>query len=388
MTISSVTLSGANPSDFSESNTCGSSLAASANCTISVTFHPTATGTRTVSVLISDNGAGGPQAIPVTGLGTDVKLSANSESFPGTNVGQTSAATTVALTNVGNTTLTISSISLGGTNPSDFTETNNCGSSVAASGSCTLTLTFHPTAVGARSASVSISDNGGGSPQTIFLTGTGTSTQTQQVKLSPSSVTFFPPVAVGETTSALKTTLTNTGSAALTISGISVKGADPSDFTQTNICGSSVAAGANCIINITFHPTAIGTRTASVSISDNAVGSPQVVPLTGHGTDVKLSGNGHGFPTTSVGQTSSPWTVTLTNVGSTALSITSISLGGTDRSDFSETNNCGNSVAASGSCTLTMTFHPKATGTRSATVSISDNGGSSPQTISLSGTGQ
>jgi hypothetical protein len=80
--------------------------------------------------------------------------------------------------------------------------------------------------------------------------------------------------------------------------------------------------------------------------------------------------------------------VTLTNVGPTALGISSITLGGTNPSDFTETNNCGSSVASNGSCTLTMTFHPTVTGTRSASVSISDNGGASPQTISLSGTGQ
>src|SRR5437016_4465307 len=86
---------------------------------------------------------------------------------------RTSAQRMVTATTVGNTSLSISSISLGGTNPSDFSETNTCGTSVVASGSCTLTFAFHPTVTGTRSASVSISDNGGASPQKISLTGTG-----------------------------------------------------------------------------------------------------------------------------------------------------------------------------------------------------------------------
>jgi hypothetical protein len=389
LTITGISLGGANPSDFTQTNTCGSSVAAGAHCGISVTFHPTAAGTRSASVLISDDASGSPQSIAVSGLGTEVKLSATSESFPAIAVGQTSAPQTVTLTNVGSTALSITSISVAGTNPSDFTETNNCGSSVAASGSCTLTFTFHPTATGTRSASVSITDNGGASPQTISLSGTGGTSSGAQVQLSPSTVTFYAPIAVGQTTTNPKTvTLTNTGTATLSITSIAMSGADPSDFSQTNTCGSSVAAGATCTISINFQPTAIDTRTASVSISDNAAGSPQTVPLSGPGTYVKLSGNGHGFPTTTVGQTSSPYSVTLTNVGPTALTISSITLGGTNPSDFTETNNCGSSVASNGSCTLTMTFHPTVTGTRSALVSISDNGGSSPQTISLSGTGQ
>jgi hypothetical protein len=326
LSINSVSITGTNPSDFSQTNTCGSSVAAGANCTISITFNPTGINTRTALVSVSDNASNSPQTIPVSAAGTYVKLSGNGHGFPTTTVGQTSSPYTVTLTNVGPTTLTISSITLGGTNPSDFTETNNCGSSVAASGSCTLTMTFHPTVTGTRSASVSISDNGGSSPQTINLSGTGATSSGAQVLLSPSSVTFSGAVLLGQTTSATTVTLTNTGTAALSISGISVGGANPSDFTETNTCGSSVPAGANCAISITFHPTAIGTRTASVLISDNASGSPQLIPVTGSGTEVKLSATSESFPATTVGQTSASQTVTLTDVGSAALSITSISL--------------------------------------------------------------
>jgi len=207
------------------------------------------------------------------------------------------------------------------------------------------------------------------------------------VRLSASSVTFSSAVAMGQTTNAKTVTMTNVGSTPLRITSISVSGVNPSDFSETNTCGVSVAAGTYCTINVTFHPKAIGTRVASVLINDNGVNSPQAIAVKGTGTDVKLSANGIIFPATTVGQSSSK-VVTLTNVGSSAITISSISLDGTNPSDFGETNNCGSSVAAGATCSLTLTFHPTAQGTRSSVVSISDSGGGSPQTVSLSGTGQ
>ena len=93
------------------------------------------------------------------------------------------------------------------------------------------------------------------------------------------------------------------------------------------------------------------------------------------------------FPATKVGTTSAPKFVTLTNVGTNALKITGITLGGANPGDFSQSNTCGLSVAAGKSCTFTLKFTPRATGSRSATVTVADNGGASPQTIHLSGTG-
>ena len=189
---------------------------------------------------------------------------------------------------------------------------------------------------------------------------------------------------LGTTSAAQTVTLKNSGTATLTITSIVASG----DFAETNTCGSSLAVNASCPIKVTFHPTAIGTRTGAVTITDNAAGSPQSVKLTGTGTEVKLSATSLTFPATTVNTVSAPQSVTLTNVGSTTLTITSISLGGTDPSDYSETNTCGNSVKALGSCTLTMKFQPKAKGIRTASVLINDNGGASPQQISLTGTGQ
>jgi hypothetical protein len=135
---------------------------------------------------------------------------------------------------------------------------------------------------------VSISDNASGSPQTVSLSGTGT---TALVSLSPTSLAFGNQ-SVGTTSGAQTVTLSNTGSAALSITSLALTGTNASDFAQSNTCGSSLAAGANCTIAVMFTPSVAGTRAASLRIADNSSGSPQTVPLSGAGThDVILHWN-------------------------------------------------------------------------------------------------
>jgi hypothetical protein len=294
LTINSISLTGTNSADFAQTNTCPlspSTLAAGAHCTFSVTFTPGATGTRGASVSVSDNAASSPQSIALSGTGVTpapvVSFSPTNVAFGNQNVGTTSSPQSVTMTNTGTAALTISSITLAGTNAGDFSETNNCpisSSTLAAGASCTLTMAFTPSATGARSASVSLSDNAANSPQSLPLSGTGV-IPSPGVGLTPTSLTFGAQ-KVGTTSAAQSVTLANTGTAALTISSIGLTGANPGDFAETNTCPigpSTLAAGASCAISVSFTPTANGARTASVSISDNAAGSPQSIVLSGTG---------------------------------------------------------------------------------------------------------
>ena len=390
LSLTSITLTGANAGDFAESNNCGSSVAAGASCTLTVTFTPTAEGTRTAAISIADNAAGSPQTVPLSGTGTVVllSLSPSSLTFAGQLVSTTSAPQIVTLSNTGSATLSVTSITLTGANAGDFAESNNCGSSVAAGANCTLTVTFTPTAEGTRTAAISIADNAAGSPQTVPLSGTGT---VVLLSLSPSSLTFAgQPV---NTTSAPQiVTLTNTGSATLSVTSITLTGANAGDFAESNNCGSSVAAGASCALTVTFTPAAEGTRAAAISIADNAAGSPQAVPLSGTGTVVLLSLSPASltFAGQPLNSTSAPQTVTLSNTGNAALSLTSISITGANAGDFAETNatTCGSSLAAGANCVIVITFTPTAGGTRTAAISIADNAAGSPQAVSLAGTGE
>jgi hypothetical protein len=130
-----------------------------------------------------------------------------------------------------------------------------------------------------------------------------------------------------------------------------------------------------------------GTLTGSVSVTDNAPISTQTLPLTGTGTYVQLTPASLNFGNQPVGTKSLTKKITLSNKGSVAVSITGITITGANAIDFAETNNCGTSVAAGASCFVGVTFTPTATGARSAAVSVSDNGGGSPQKVSLVGTG-
>jgi hypothetical protein len=237
-------------------------------------------------------------------------LSPSSLTFGDQAVNTTSPAQKVTLTNNGTGPLTISSIGITGADPTDFSQTNNCPASLAAGASCQISVTFTPTALGARSASLAVTDNAPGSPQSIPLSGTGAQ---PVVQFNPTSVTFNPQT-VGGTTSPQVVTLTNEGGSTLTIASIGITGSDASDFADTSACGSTVAAGASCQIKVTFTPTASGNRSAALSVSDNAPGSPQTVALSGTGQDFALSTSGPASATVSPGQTAT-YTVVVTPSG-------------------------------------------------------------------------
>src|SRR5579864_199649 len=256
----------------------------------------------------------------------------------GTTVGATSAAQTLTLTNTGTAALSISSIVPSG----DFGQTNTCGSLVAIGGNCTISVTFTPTATGTRTGTITFTDNAANSPQTVSLTGTGTAASGPVASLSPSSLAFGNQTV--NTPSAAQTiTLTNPGTAALTITSIAAS----AKYTQTNTCGTSVAAGANCTISVTFTPTATGVQNGTITITDNATGSPQTVSLTGTGIAatapaVSFSPTSLSFGNQNLNTPSAAQTVTLTNSGTAALTITSIAAS----AKYTQTNTCGASVAA------------------------------------------
>jgi hypothetical protein len=210
-----------------------------------------------------------------------VTLSPTSLNFGNQQVGTTSPGQNITLSNTGTGSLSITKISLTGSNAADYAQTNTCGSSVAAGASCTISVTFTPSKIGTRAASVNIADNATGSPQSVSLSGSGTG---PYVKLTPSTLTFAGQ-NVGTTSPAQNVTLKNTGTASLTITSIAATG----DYAQTNTCGSGLAANKSCTISVTFTPTQAGMRTGAVNVTDNAIGSPQSVALSGTGISVNAS---------------------------------------------------------------------------------------------------
>jgi Abnormal spindle-like microcephaly-assoc'd, ASPM-SPD-2-Hydin len=384
LAITSIAISGTNAGDFSQTNTCGTSVAAGASCTISITFTPQAAGTRSASVTLTDSAAGSPHSAALSGSGVavaQISLTPSSLAFGNQKVKTTSSARTITLSNVGSAALSITSIAFTGTNTTDFSQTNTCGTSVAAGGSCTISVKFTPQAAGARSASLTVTDNAAGSPHRAALNGTGI-----PITLTPSTVAFGNQ-RLKTASSARTVTLSNIGSSAVSITRIAFTGTNAADFSQTNTCGTSVVAGGSCTISVKFTPQAAGARSASLAVTDNAAGSPHTAALSGTGVPVTLTPSTLAFGNQKVKTASTARTITLANIGTAAVSITRIAFTGTNAADFSQTNTCGSSVAAGGSCTISIKFTPQATGTRSASLSITDNAAGSPHTAALSGTG-
>jgi len=190
---------------------------------------------------------------------------------------------------------------------------------------------------------------------------------------------------LGTTSAPQNVTLTNRGTTALSITAKKVSG--PFQLAGGTTCGSSVAPGAKCTLSVVFEPTAIGTTTGLLSLSDSASSKPQVIELSGAGTVISLSPPQLNFGSQKVGTKSAPQNVTVTNSGGTTVNVSNVTIGGYNINDFSETNTCGTQIGPGGSCTISVTFAPLRTGNRTAKAQITDTGGGSPQQVPLTGTG-
>jgi len=395
--ISSFTLSGANPSDFTITQSCGTpplQLAPGATCVISATFAPAAAGMRSASLSIVDTAQGSPHSLSFAGVGTApvVLLSPSSLTFGNELVATGSGIRSVLLSNSGNAALAISSIVSSG-DYSMTTTATSCpysGGVVNPGSSCTLDVIFTPSQAGARVGSIVITDNIAG-PQSVALGGNGL---ISGLTLSPSTslITFQRVQLVGTASAPSLLTLTNNTNTALT-AGFAITGTDSADFLQSNNCGNAVPAWNSCTIKLVFAPTSGGQRSATFILTYNGPNSPQTVTLTGTATAVGLNpSRGLVFGSQTIGTSSGAQAITVSNYSTTVpLAISSIKIHGTNAADFSivsGTNPCGASLAPGASCTISVVFTPSADGTRSASVVISDNGGATPQqAVALSGTG-
>jgi hypothetical protein len=228
-------------------------------------------------------------------------------------------------------------------------------------------------------------------PGVLQSTIRGTTTNAVVFKFAPGVQAWplslnFGTEAIGQTSAALTTTLTNSEAATLNISTIGLVGADAADYLITgNTCGSSLLAGASCAVTLTFTPTTTGTRTAVLSIADDAGNTPQNVSLTGVGSNsnVTLTPASLTYAAQVIGTSSAAQAATLSNPGSATINITSIST----TAPYTQSNNCGSTLAAGTNCTINVVFTPTKAGTQTGTLSVVDNGSNSPQKVALTGVG-
>jgi sugar lactone lactonase YvrE len=398
LTISSFGFFGPDFVDFNQTNNCGSTLAAGASCSIKITCTP-----GQPDPLSANLGANFPsplaqQSIALSCTGTPIPpaqavLTPATANFGNVAVGTTSAAQVFTLSNPGGSALDITGINIMYGNGSPFAvASKTCTNNLDPGKSCTISVTFSPTATGAATANLEVEDYLNNSPQTSALSGTGTAGTAPIAALTPAN-NYFGSFAIGSTSAAQTFTLTNSGTAALSVTSISLTGANAAEFAiASKTCGSSVAAGASCTIAVTFSPTSTGTSQAILSVTDNANGSPQSSTISGNGTAAAapaatLTPANLDFGSVETGTKSTAQNATLTNTGNAALAISGITLTGTNSSAFTTTTTCGSSLAAGASCTVSVIFDPTVAATDTASLSVSDNAAGSPQTTSLTGIG-
>jgi len=418
-TVSAV--SGTNAADFvvQATSTCKSSttVAAGGKCFLEIQFTPGAAGSRSASLTITDNGPGSPRTLNMTGTGeapavtvTPTTLDFGNQALVNPSAAQPTVTATIYVTNAGNSSTTISvapALTTGGT---PFAIASGAGTTCVAAavilpqgGTCSIAVTFKPSATGQVTNSLTLTDSVGGL-HTVTVQGTGV----DQGALSASAALAFNQ-APSTTSSAQTVTITNTGTGPLTITAIGINGTNPNDFAipttgTTCAAGNSLPAapgpGNTCTIAVTFTaPATAGSFSANLlvkaTLGNNASGTSSTA-LTGssQGLSISPSTTPYNFGTVPVGTAidfstliNSFTGVTLTNNFASAVNITSVAP--QTAGDFTVINSdCSGSLSAGNQCTFDIAFTPSVTTTESNNILVTYTGGpSSPLSIAVTGTG-
>ena len=307
--------------------------------------------------------------------------------FGNSTLGQTSSPQSVTVTNTGNTPLLVGTAQIvapAGT-PFAITSDHCSGQTLAPSGTCAIGVTFSPATPGSYSASLQVPDNAAGSPQSLPLSGSS-----EPVLASPGI--NFGSVGVDEDEGPSDVNIENSGGAPLLVSGVQLAGPQSSAFevVSDHCSGQSVPPGGSCTVGVSFSPQTDGASVAALTVSDNATGSPQSVPLTGTGVapTLNLSPSSLTFGAVTTG-TSSTETVTVSDPGAASVTFSAVQFAGPQADAFSiSADSCsGKTVTPGDSCTIAVTFVPTGGGSFSASLVIADDSASPSQSVPLGGSG-
>ena len=403
VTLSSLAFSGTTAADYSidagSGCTNGASVAAGGNCTLVIRFAPAAAGPRDATLTITHSALGSPQTVALQGAATPapqgrIELSAFSLAFADTQLGSSSAQS-VTVRNAGNLALAFSAFDLAGAAAGDYERTGSCSTAtpIAIGAECTLTITFRPAALGARSASLTIQSDASNGAATIAITGTGVPVPAPQVSLVPASLDFGTQT-VGGVYPARTVRLSNSGTADLNTSALVVEGAT---FATATVCPATLAPGAGCDVQILFAPAAADTDfTGTLRVTSNAGGSPHTAALRGRGSATAQAVlvwspavTQLAFGNVSAGSISAVQSATLLNQGPGGVNLTVLNALGTGATAFSVgggTCQVGQPLFEGATCRVDVRFAPSIAGDRTATVQIASTG-SFPPALSLTGTG-
>lgn len=397
LVIDSINISGTDASEYFQSNNCAT-VSAAQTCTVTVSFSPSVEGPRTALLNILSNDADTPAVtVALSGQGVFAAEPRISLSTSQINFGDVQAGVSediiLTINNTGTATLLINGmVDITGVDSSEFFQNNNC-TTISAGAQCTVTISFTPSGEGIRAATLSVTSNDADSPIShVMLMGQGIFAPQPEILISPTALSFGE-LPAGSSTD-LSVTVSNNGTAPLTINNLFIDGTNATEFFHTDNC-STVAVGTNCSVVVTFTPSGNGHRTASLTVQSDDPDSPTLkVALTGQATliaepELTLSAASIDFNTVQIGSNANRM-VTVTNNGTAELNISNIALVGSDASEFAQTNNCA-VVAPAENCALSITFSPASEGEKSATINIASNDPSNPNaviSISAQGTSQ
>lgn len=390
----------ANTTDFNvQSESCGTRVVPGngGSCTVTWRFQPQLAGgetRRTANVTFNFTGTGGnPAPSSVIGVLAGralLPLGAPSALAPNAGVGLPATASTL-LSNRSAASITLNTLTFGGAAAADYTldATNGCaaGAAIASGGSCTLVVRFNPSAGGTRNATLTIAHTALGSPQSIALNGSATQ---GAIQLSSFALTF--PSTALNATAAQSITVGNNGTQALNFSAFDLAGAAAGDYTRSGDCAAGVplAVGAQCTVTLTFAPTALGTRSASLTIQSDASNGPATVTLTGTGVPipapvVSLTPASLDFGTQTVGNPYPARTIRLSNAGNADLHTTSVVVEG---GAFATSSTCPATLTPGAGCDVQIQFAPLVANTDYAgTLRVVSDAAGSPHTAPLTGRG-
>ena len=394
VTIKTVSLGGANAPSFGLNNTCGSLLSPGAQCTIGVSFAPTAAGAKSASVVMVSTAASPTNNVALSGSGYNptagLTVSPASLSFGNEEITVTSAAQLISVTNTTAATVSIKTVSLSGANTPSFSASNTCGTPLPVEGSCTVSVDFDPAGIGSKAANVSIASAAKVSLASVSLTGTGVA-PTKLVTVSPTSVNFGNQPVGSFYYSTQFLLVTNSTGATVTIITETVSGINAPSFSTSDNCLTVLAVGASCTIGVTFVPAGIGAKSAQVNILSSNGSSPAAITLSGTGVaataGLTLSPSSLSFGNQPDGTTSAAQLVNVTNTTAAPVTVNTVSLTGANPASFASTNTCGAPLAVEASCTISVSFTPRSTGAKSASLSIASSAASTAAQVPLTGTG-
>ena len=386
LTISYFQVSG----PFSQANNCPASLTNGQTCEIYVYFTPTGSGAEYGTLTVYDNGFFNPQpSISLSGTGTAIQITGAPINFPNTLVGNTSGPDSITIKNTGSNAITMGTISL--TETTDFSiASNNCpasGKPLNGGASCQVGIDFTPQSTGFKQGSLVINDSDPSSPQLAGMSGTGTS----NVALKPSSLNF-PVTPVGVLSPLQTITLTNNTGSTLTLGNPALSITTGFVINKKTTCTNSlkIANGGTCAIDVQFKPTQVGYVQGMVSVTDSDKTSPQTAALSGVGTAVEFTPPSLNFGSVAVGQ-SGQETTTVSNVGTTIITLTGYDIVGPNSADFTWVGNTCSGfpiyIQPGGTCNFTFRFSPSQAKKESATYELYDNANGSPQLLPMVGTG-